>query len=163
MSDIDNANAIANDNETIYETMKIELDDKIKDPSVFNNEIGELDQKFILIIDQLSNDITNNKGTTKSMNDATNLQKDLFLLKNSILINIKKMKDNIEVYDLRINKLLKNNNNLKVQYDVLKQTSNGSKGLSSDTQLLYNQMLMSNLFIGLSIISSVFVFQKYFN
>lgn len=163
MSDIDNANAIANDNETIYETMKIELDDKIKHPSVFNNEIGELDQKFILIIDQLSNDITNNKGTTKSMNDATNLQKDLFLLKNSILINIKKMKDNIEVYDLRINKLLKNNNNLKVQYDVLKQTSNGSKGLSSDTQLLYNQMLMSNLFIGLSIISSVFVFQKYFN
>lgn len=163
MSDIDNANAIANDNETIYETMKIELDDKIKHPSVFNNEIGELDQKFILIIDQLSNDITNNKGTTNSMNDATNLQKDLFLLKNSILINIKKMKDNIEVYDLRINKLLKNNNNLKVQYDVLKQTSNGSKGLSSDTQLLYNQMLMSNLFIGLSIISSVFVFQKYFN
>lgn len=159
MSDIDNDN----DNETIYETMKIELDDKIKHPSVFNNEIGELDQKFILIIEQLSNDITNNKDTTTNMNDAIKLQNELFLLKNSILNNIKKMKDNIEVYDLRINKLLKNNNNLKVQYDVLKQTSNGSKGFSSDTQLLYNQKLMSNLFIGLSIVSSVFVFQKYFN
>jgi len=156
MSEIDN------DNEVIYEDMKIELDDKIILPSVFNNKTNELDQKFILIIDQLSSDITNNKDTTTNINEITKLQNDLFLLKNNILTNIKKMKDNIEIYDLRINKLLKNNNKLKVEYDDLKQTSNGSKGFSSDTQLLYNQMLMSNLLIGLSIISSVFVFQKYF-
>ena len=153
-----------NENETIYdETMNIELDDKVTPPSFFNNKIDELDQKFILIIEQLSNDITNNKDIRSNMNDATKLQNDLFLLKNSILSNIKKMKDNIDIYDLRINNLLKNNNNLKIKYDHLKQTSNGSKGFSSDTQLLYNQTLMSNLFIGLSIITSVFVYQKYFN
>lgn len=141
----------------------IEIYENIQKPEYFESKIKELDQRYNLIMNELSNNYTNNnKNIKKDEKNIENLQNEFFILKNTIINNTESLTDHITNYDSKINKLLKQNNQLKKSYDEMKQKNSGSKGFARDTQVLYNQYLMGNFFIGLVTISSVLLYQKYF-
>ena len=143
--------------------MDIEIYENIQKPEYFESKIKELDQRYNLIMNELSNNYTNNnKNIKKDEKNIENLQNEFFILKNTIINNTESLTDHITNYDSKINKLLKQNNQLKKSYDEMKQKNSGSKGFARDTHVLYNQYLMGNFFIGLVTISSVLLYQKYF-
>jgi hypothetical protein len=150
--------------DTIDENMNIEIDDiSIQKPVFYDSKIKELDQRYKLIMNELSNNYTNNQNTKTDEKNIENLQNDFFLLKNSLLNNIEIVSDNITRYDLLINKIVKQNEHLKKKYNEMRQKNSGSKGFARDTQVLYNQYLMGNFFIGLVALSSVLIYQKYYS
>jgi len=149
--------------DTIDENMNIEIDDiSIQKPVFYDSKIKELDQRYKLIMNELSNNYTNNQNTKTDEKNIEILQNEFFLLKNSLLNNIEIVSYNITRYDLLINKIVKQNEHLKKKYNEIRQKNSGSKGFARDTQVLYNQYLMGNFFIGLVALSSVLIYQKYY-
>lgn len=140
----------------------IEIDDNIKKPQFFNSKLRELDQRYNLIMNELSNNYKNNKSIKEDENNIKKLQNELFLLKNELLNNIDTLSYNIKQYDSQINIFTKENNILKKKFNEIKQKNNGSKGLAHDTQTLYNQYLMGNYLIGLVSLLSIVIYQNYF-
>jgi hypothetical protein len=150
-----------NDNE-IDENMNIEIDNSFQKPTYYDSKINELDQRYNLIMNELSKNVVNKINSNADEKNIERLQNEFFLLKNTILKDIENLSDNITYYDERLNKLLKQNNDLKKRFDEMKQKHTGSKGFARDTQVLYNQYLMGNYLIGLVTISSILIYQKYF-
>jgi len=151
-----------NDDDIIDEKMDIEIDTTILKPTIYDSKIKELDQRYNLIMNELSRNSQMNRSTKTDEKNIEKLQNDLFLLKNDLLNNINAVSSNITQYDVRINKILKQNNELKKKYNDIKQKNSGSKGFARDTHVLYNQYLMGNFFIGLVALSSVVIYQKYY-
>jgi len=152
-----------NDDDIIDERMDIEIDDSsIQKPAFYESKIKELDQRYNLIMNELSNNYSNNRDTTADEKNIEKLQNEFFLLKNALLNNIEIVSNNITRYDVRINKIIKQNKDLKKKYEEIKQKNSGSKGFARDTKVLYNQYLMGNLFIGFVALSSVLLYQKYY-
>jgi hypothetical protein len=149
--------------DTIDENMNIEIDSSsIQKPAYYDSKIKELDQRYNLIMNELSNNYRNNQNTKKDEKNIENLQNEFFLLKNTLLSNIEFVSDNITRYDLRINKILKQNEQLKKKYNEIRQKNSGAKGFARDTHVLYSQYLMSNFFLGLVTVSSILIYQKYY-
>lgn len=145
----------------IDENMDIEIDEKIKNPKYYETNIRELDQRFNLIMNELTKHSIDNQDTTNDEKNIQILQNDLFLLKNSILRSIDEISKQITRYDIRISDILKQNKILKNKYNDMLMSKNGSKGLVSDNKVLYNEYLIGNLIIGLAIFSSFIIYQKY--
>jgi hypothetical protein len=143
-----------------YENIKI--DNTNKTPKYFESKLNELDQRYNLIMNELSDNYKNNKDIHTDEKNIEKLQNEFFLLKNMILGSIEIVSKNINQYDSKISKLLKENDKLKKRYDEMKQNKGGSKGFASDTQVLYNQYYTGNVLIGLVTLSSIFFIQKYF-
>ncbi len=141
---------------------EIEIDYSFQKPTVYDSKINELDQRYNLIMNELSKNVTKSSGSKTDEKNIERLQNDFFLLKNDILNDIENLSTNISRYDERLNKLMKQNNDLKKLFDGMKQNFNGSKGFAKDTQVLYNQYLMGNYLIGLVTIGSILLYQKYF-
>ena len=143
----------------------IEIEDSsIQKPIYYDSKINELDQRYNLIMNELSNNYNNgnNQHIKTDEKNIEKLQNDFFLLKNTLLNDIGTISDNVTRYDSQINKVVTQNKKLKKSYDEMKQKNSGSKGFARDTQVLYNQYLMGNFLIGLVAISSVLLYQKYY-
>lgn len=153
------------DENEIIEDVNMNIENNgIQKPTYYDSKINELDQRYNLIMNELSNNynIGNNENIKTDEKNIEKLQNDFFLLKNDLLNDIGTVSDNVTRYDLEINKVVTQNKKLKKSYDEMKQKNSGSKGFARDTQVLYNQYLMGNFLIGLVAISSVLLYQKYY-
>jgi hypothetical protein len=153
------------DENEIIEDVNMNIENNsIQKPTYYDSKINELDQRYNLIMNELSNNYNNgnNENIKTDEKNIEKLQNDFFLLKNDLLNNIGTVSDNVTRYDLEINKVVTQNKKLKKSYDEMKQKNSGSKGFARDTQVLYNQYLMGNFLIGLVAISSVLLYQKYY-
>jgi len=153
------------DENEIVEDVNMNIENNsIQKPTYYDSKINELDQRYNLIMNELSNNYNNgnNENIKTDEKNIEKLQNDFFLLKNDLLNNIGTVSDNVTRYDLEINKVVTQNKKLKKSYDEMKQKNSGSKGFARDTQVLYNQYLMGNFLIGLVAISSVLLYQKYY-
>lgn len=153
------------DENEIIEDVNMNIENNsIQKPTYYDSKINELDQRYNLIMNELSNNYNNgnNENIKTDEKNIEKLQNDFFLLKNDLLNDIGTVSDNVTRYDLEINKVVTQNKKLKKSYDEMKQKNSGSKGFARDTQVLYNQYLMGNFLIGLVAISSVLLYQKYY-
>ena len=153
------------DENEIIEDVNMNIENNsIQKPTYYDSKINELDQRYNLIMNELSNNYNNgnNENIKTDEKNIEKLQNDFFLLKNDLLNDIGSVSDNVTRYDLEINKVVTQNKKLKKSYDEMKQKNSGSKGFARDTQVLYNQYLMGNFLIGLVAISSVLLYQKYY-
>jgi hypothetical protein len=153
------------DENEIIEDVNMNIENNsIQKPTYYDSKINELDQRYNLIMNELSNNYNNgnNENIKTDEKNIEKLQNDFFLLKNDLLNNIGTVSDNVTRYDLEINKVVTQNKKLKKSYVEMKQKNSGSKGFARDTQVLYNQYLMGNFLIGLVAISSVLLYQKYY-
>ena len=151
-----------NSNDIIDENMEVEIDEVSSPPKYYEAKIAELDQRYNLIMNELSQNYRNNKNTNADQKNIEKLQNELFLLKNMMLNNIETVSNNIGRYDKRINAIMKQNAELKKKYEEIKQKNSGAKGFAKDTQVMYRQYYGGNVLIGLIALSSVVVYQVYF-
>jgi hypothetical protein len=121
-------------------------------------KINELDQRYNLILNELTHNYPNNKTDQKNIEKVQN---QLFLLKNEIYKNTEYISEKIKYSDKKIKKLKKENSELKKLYDEMVQKSGGAKGFMKDSHVLYNQYLMGNCLIALVGISSMIVYYKF--
>ena len=126
--------------------------------SFYNEKINELDQRYNLILNELTQNYPNNKTDQRNIE---RVQNELFLLKNEIYKNTEYISDRIKYSDKKIKKLKKENNELKKSYDEMVQKSGGAKGFMKDSHILYNQYLMGNCLVALVSISSMILYYKY--
>lgn len=147
----------------IDENMVIEIDESFRKPAYYDAKIVDFDQRYNLIMNELSKNILNKTNTKTDEKNIERLQNEFFLLKNEIINDTQNMSENITRYDLRLNKILKQNVELKKKYDEMHQKYRGSSGFERDTKTLYNQYLMGNFLIGLVAISSILIYQKFYN
>jgi hypothetical protein len=147
----------------IDENMIIEIDESFRKPAYYDSKIIDFDQRYNLIMNELSKNVINKVNTKTDEKNIERLQNEFFLLKNEIINDIQNMSESITKYDLRLNKILKQNVELKKKYDEMHQKYRGSTGFEHDTKVLYNQYLMGNFLIGLVAISSILIYQKFYN
>lgn len=126
--------------------------------SFYNEKINELDQRYNLILNELTQNYPNNKTDQRNIE---RVQNELFLLKNEIYKNTEYISDRIKYSDKKLKKLKKENNELKKSYDEMVQKSGGAKGFMKDSHILYNQYLMGNCLVALVSISSMILYYKY--
>jgi hypothetical protein len=127
-------------------------------PVYYHSKINELDQRYNIILNELTQNYPNNK---KDQNNIEKVQNELFLLKNEIYNSIESVSESITYSDKRIKVLKKETGELKKSYDETVQKNGGAKGFMKDSHILYNQYLMGNCLIGLVSISSMIVYYKY--
>jgi hypothetical protein len=126
--------------------------------SFYNEKINELDQRYNLILNELTQNYPNNKTDQRNIE---RVQNELFLLKNEIYKNTEYISERIKYSDKKLKKLKKENNELKKSYDEMVQKSGGAKGFMKDSHILYNQYLMGNCLVALVSISSMILYYKY--
>ena len=127
-------------------------------PDYYHSKINELDQRYNLTLNELTQKFPNNEIDQKNIEKVQN---ELFLLKNEIYNNIESLSKNISLSDKRIKVLKKETSELKNSYDETVQKNGGAKGFMKDSHILYNQYLMGNCLIGLVGISSMIVYYNY--
>jgi hypothetical protein len=137
--------------------------DTTKSPGYYSKEVESIKQRFSIIINEGKNAVP--LATTYPNNQSyqemaslfkSNLKEyksDSFMLRNGIENDMETFEKTSEKTAEFIAMLEKKNKGLKNEITELIQTNNGTKGLFKDSQLLYSQYLLGNLYILASIIS----------
>ena len=131
-------------------------------PSDFQTQSNELNQRYTIIIDEVVKTYPIHKANTtiNSQEDAykqniSNLQKlqeEFFILKNSLNKDTDVLQKNIKEIDEKIYILEEENKKLKAELALLNNSDNAAHGRLTDSRTLYNQQLLGNwlLFLSLS-------------
>ena len=85
---------------------------------------------------------------------------DLFMLKNGIETDMETFEKTSEKTADFIAMLERKNKELKDEIDELVQSNNGTKGLFQDSQLLYNQYLLGNIYIFASLLVPLYIYYR---
>jgi len=88
----------------------------------------------------------------------TQVQSNFKDLLDNLQDNIIRLSSEIEKGDIYVKDILKNNNNLSKKKTGLKNMTEAAMGSLQDKQLIYNQKILSNLFVGIGIIGLSFFY-----
>lgn len=142
--------------------------DTTKSPGYYSKELETIKQRFSIILNEGKNAIPLSKTypSNQSYKEMASLFKsnlkeyknDFFMLTNEIETDMETFEKTSEKTADIIAKLEKKNKELKNEITDLTQSNNGSKGLFKDTQLLYNQYLLGNIYIFASIVVPIYIY-----
>lgn len=145
--------------------------DTTKSPGHYFKELESIKQRFSIILNEGKKAIplTNTYPTDQSYKDMASLFKsnlneykvDFFMLKNGIESDMESFEKTSKKTAEFIENLEKKKKGLKNKITELIQTNNGTKGLFTDSQLLYNQYLLGNIYIAALIIGSVYIYYRH--
>jgi DNA repair exonuclease SbcCD ATPase subunit len=141
---------------------------EIQKPDYYKKKINELDQQYNQVIYQLSNTqpmYFSNKSNNgykilyeDDLKKLTQVQSNFKDLLDNLQDNIIRLSSEIEKGDIYVKDILKNNNNLSKKKTGLKNMTEAALGSLQDKQLIYNQKILSNLFVGIGIIGLSFFY-----
>jgi alpha-glucosidase (family GH31 glycosyl hydrolase) len=141
---------------------------EIQKPDYYKKKINELDQQYNQVIYQLSisqpmyfSNKSNNGYKVLYEDDLkkiTQVQSNFKDLLDNLQDNIITLSAEIEKGDIYVKDILKNNNNLSKKKTGLENMTEAAEGSLQDKQLIYNQKLLSNLFVGIGIIGLSFFY-----
>ena len=141
---------------------------EIQKPDYYKKKINELDQQYNQVIYQLSNTqpmYFSNKSNNgykilyeDDLKKLTQVQSNFKDLLDNLQDNIIRLSSDIEKGDIYVKDILKNNNNLSKKKTGLKNMTEAALGSLQDKQLIYNQKILSNLFVGIGIIGLSFFY-----
>lgn len=141
---------------------------EIQKPDYYKKKINELDQQYNQVIYQLSNTqpmYFSNKSNSgykvlyeDDLKKITQVQSNFKDLLDNLQDNIIRLSSEIEKGDIYVKDILKNNNNLSKKKNGLKNMTEAALGSLQDKQLIYNQKILSNLFVGIGIIGLSFFY-----
>lgn len=141
---------------------------EIQKPDYYKKKINELDQQYNQVIYQLSNTqpmYFSNKSNNgykilyeDDLKKLTQVQSNFKDLLDNLQDNIIRLSSEIEKGDIYVKDILKNNNNLSKKKNGLKNMTEAALGSLQDKQLIYNQKILSNLFVGIGIIGLSFFY-----
>ena len=144
--------------------------DTTKSPEYYYKELESFNQQFSAILNEgknavpLSQTYPNNQNYKKMASEYTSNLKDykndFFMFKNELEKDMKTFEETSEKTASFISDLERKNKDLKQEITDLIQSNNGSKGLFKDTQLLYNQYFLGNIYLFASIIGCVYYYYK---
>lgn len=144
--------------------------DTTKSPEYYFKELDSLKQRFSIILNEgknavpLSNTYTTNQNYKKMVYEyKSNLKEyknDFFIFRNALEKDMESFEKNSKKTSDFISDLESKNKDLKNDIIDLIQSNNGTKGLFKDTQLLYNQYFLGNIYIFISIIAYIYYYTK---
>lgn len=144
--------------------------DTTKSPDFYFKEFESLRQRFSIILNEgknavpLSNTFPNNQNYKNMVIEyKSNLKEyknDFFMLKNDLENDMEVFEKTSKKTATFISELEKKNKDLKDEVTDLIQSNNGTKGMFKDTQLVYNQYLLGNVYLFASIIACIYYYNK---
>jgi hypothetical protein len=151
--------------------MSITTNDTTKSPEYYFKELDSLKQRFSIILNKgknavpLSTTYPTNQNYKKMVSEyKTSLKEyknDFFMLNNEIEQDMETFEKTSEKTADYISDLEKKNKELKDDITELVQSNNGTKGLLKDTQLLYNQYLLGNVYLFTAIVAYIYYYFKH--
>ena len=144
--------------------------DATKSPEYYFKELDSLKQRFSIILNEgkkavpLSNTYQTNQNYKKMVSEyESNLKEyksDFFMLKNALENDMETFEKTSEKTAKLITDLERKNKDLNNEIIELIQSNNGTKGMFKDTQLLYNQYLLGNVYLFTSIVGCIYYYYK---
>jgi hypothetical protein len=131
-------------------------------PEYFTNKLKELNQRYVIILDEVVKTYPSYKANPKfnryekdyekNISNLLKLQTDYFLFKNNIVKANTDLQKDIKQIDEMLYELEEENKILREEYAYLTNSNNAARGMLTDSTTLYNQQLTGNwlLFLILS-------------
>lgn len=124
------------------------------DPSTYENLNNELNQRYVIILDEIVKTYPSYKANTKinsysnshekNMSNLQQLQTDYFLFKNNLSKNTDELQKDIKQIDEMLYELEEEMKKQREEYNNLKNSDNAAYGQLTDSKILYNQQLLGN-------------------
>jgi len=139
-------------------------------PIHFKDLNNEFTQRYNIIVGEIVKIYPSYKANPKFGNYADNykqnisnlekLQEDIFFLKNNLSKSTDELQKNIKVIDDKIFLLDEENKKLQAEFDILNNSDNAAYGRLTDSRTLYNQQLLGNWLLFLSLTSVTYMIYK---
>ena len=124
------------------------------DPSTYENLNNELNQRYVIILDEIVKTYPSYKANpkfnsysnsyAKNMSNLQELQTEYFLLKNNLSKNTDELQKDIKQIDEMLYELEEETKKQREEYNNLKNSDNAAYGQLTDSKTLYNQQLLGN-------------------
>ena len=144
--------------------------DTTNSPQYYSKELDTIKQRFSIILNEGKNAVPLSKTypsnssyterATRFESDLKEYKTDFFMLKNGLEKDMEAFEKTSERSAKFISDLEKKNKELKTEITDLIQTNNGTKGLFNDSQLLYNQYLLGNIYLLAAIIVPIYIYYR---
>lgn len=139
-------------------------------PIYYKKQLGEMDDRFFLILEQFKKSYPLYKANQdydayeqSYLRDKVNLQtlsKDLFLLENSLDMDMKKLNKSVTSDDFAISKAKMTNTLLNKEQNFLSNTNNGAQAMEREYKYIYRDNWINTLDMGIGTLALVLIIYR---